>query len=393
MDSIQSTIAALDIGHQYIKGIVAFSRPENDEEGFSEIYGSIEKTSGYRKNGVIQKNKLENSLKLSLDSLVQESAHEITHADIIFSHPKLQFQKKSIRQNVSSPLTINSSWFQEKELILRDKINRIFPEKRVVHFEFVSLSIDNEEVSLDDQESHIVYKTVKTTFIFILAPSTFYEVLKESVDNVIESSTLKPSMIIYNNQLEEDEAHSGVIVCDVGHVITNVSLYKNGYLYDAEVLPFGAFNITNVISQILNISIKDAEKVQQDITNEIATIKKSDMLKIERKLKTDLKDMCKKHPIFKNAKTNVPYGMFLVGGGGGFHNMTKIFNAATGLHTERLMPQSSIQVDNTSYPDVAWSPIYSYVKYLVNNQSNEFWEKQNNTGFLSRFFNAITGQF
>ncbi len=85
---------------------------------------------------------------------------------------------------------------------------------------------------------------------------------------LLKNLRLKIAGIVYDGlasaqaMLSENELKTGGIVIDVGGRFTKVSIFKNGLLQRAVVIPIGGETITQDIAQCLKISIPEAERLK-----------------------------------------------------------------------------------------------------------------------------------
>ncbi|KAE9535478.1 cell division protein FtsA [Ursidibacter arcticus] len=86
--------------------------------------------------------------------------------------------------------------------------------------------------------------------------------------NAVERSKLKIDQIVFSglassySVLTEDEKELGVCLIDIGSGTMDVLVYTDGALRFSKVIPFGGYNITEYIANMLTTSRNDAENIK-----------------------------------------------------------------------------------------------------------------------------------
>ncbi|KAE9541956.1 cell division protein FtsA [Ursidibacter maritimus] len=89
-----------------------------------------------------------------------------------------------------------------------------------------------------------------------------------NLKNAVERSKLKIDQIIFSglassySVLTEDEKELGVCLIDIGSGTMDVLVYTDGALRYSKVIPFGGYNITDYIANMLTTSRNDAENIK-----------------------------------------------------------------------------------------------------------------------------------
>ncbi|MGX2955541.1 cell division protein FtsA [Ursidibacter sp. B-7004-1] len=89
-----------------------------------------------------------------------------------------------------------------------------------------------------------------------------------NLKNAVERSKLKIDQIVFSglassySVLTEDEKELGVCLIDIGSGTMDVLVYTDGALRFSKVIPFGGYNITEYIANMLTTSRNDAENIK-----------------------------------------------------------------------------------------------------------------------------------
>ncbi|MGY4674123.1 cell division protein FtsA [Ursidibacter arcticus] len=89
-----------------------------------------------------------------------------------------------------------------------------------------------------------------------------------NLKNAVERSKLKIEQIVFSglassySVLTEDEKELGVCLIDIGSGTMDVLVYTDGALRFSKVIPFGGYNITEYIANMLTTSRNDAENIK-----------------------------------------------------------------------------------------------------------------------------------
>jgi len=178
-----------------------------------------------------------------------------------------------------------------------------------------------------------------------------------SITNIIkciESAGIKIDGLVISCQalseviLSPEEMELGVILIDVGGSVTDISVYKNGWLHFYESVLIGGDHITNDISVGMKIPYADAERIKKDqelYVNDINNnIRKrvfiSEIIEVIEARAYEIMAMCRDVLNENKIEFNFGAGVVLTGGGIAYFDGNKqianeVFNLPVKVYPEK----------------------------------------------------------
>ena len=352
----------MNIDSTHIKTLVgSFNESAKESDPLFELQGTITQTRGISKKGIINDRKnLTYTISRALESASSFSGHEIDEVILSYTHPNITFLKKTVGlQDIKNKngIYITEKWLETQEEKIKNRIHATHKHKRCAYFEIVSLLVDGEEVVYDPYELTAT-ASLYITYTYILTPMAFIGTLIESVEQFTAIHTLHPAVVVNGKMLSDEEREHGIILCDIGPELTNVTVYKNGIIEGVRVFLFGDNTITNEIALLKKVSPEEAEQAKSDIKTEKTMLKKRDLQSIDKKigllLKKDLLPYIKEVDPTKK----FPNGIMLLGKGSLYPGIEKVVEKITGLHTFHTKPSYHIQSQQRT-AQIAWHTSYA----------------------------------
>ena len=361
-------IIAMNADNAHIKTLIGVcNEPTKETEPFFELQGSVTQTKGISKRGgITNKRNLTNAVGRALETAAAAAGYEINEIILSYTHPDTQFFKKTVGlQNIKDKegIYITEKWLEQQEERIKDKIYHTHKHKRIAHFEITSLLIDGEEVIYDPHE-FTATESIYITFTYLLVPIAFLGTLLESIEQFTTVYSLQPDLIANGALLSDVQKEQGVIICDIGPDLTNITVYKNGTMENARVFPFGDNTITTEIALLKKIPPEEAVREKESIASEESALKKRDLQSIDKKIAALIKKQVE--PYLKEIDTTkrFPNGIMLVGEGSLYPNIEKVVEKALGLHTFHAKPTYHVQTQQTT-EQIEWYTAYATLHSTV----------------------------
>ena len=388
-------IVAMDVGNAHTKILLgSFNEPINEASPFFELQGAVSRTKGVSKKGTINdKKKFVHSINRTLDDMTAFSGYDIDTVILSYTHPDMLFFKKTIgSQNIQNKdgIHITEKWLDAQKETIQKRIQRTHRHKRCTYFEIISLVVDGEEVIHDPYELTAT-KSLYITVIYLLVPATFIATLLESVEHFVTVRTLQPTAIANSALLTDEQKEQGIILCDVGGDITNVTAYRNGVIEGIRVIPFGGNHITAEIALLKKVLPEEAEQMKQEIQSKDATLKKQDIQRIDKKIGIMLKKELLSYVKELDSEKKFPNGIMLMGRGALYPNIHKIIEKIVGLHTFHTKTTHHAQSYQHTHQST-WHTAHAALYGVITKQGNNMTPYYKKTSFLQKitgFLHAI----
>jgi type IV pilus assembly protein PilM len=153
------------------------------------------------------------------------------------------------------------------------------------------------------------------------------------------------------------------LIVDVGARATNIILVENGIIFANRNVDFGGIEITQSLSDSLNISAERAEQIKKEqivIGNESMRV----MLPTVELLKGEIERIIASYK--KKSPSNVVNSIILSGGTGKLYGLDKLLAEHFGIQTVTGNPWSGVAFDQSLAPAVAQiGPTFSVVLGLA----------------------------
>ncbi len=179
----------------------------------------------------------------------------------------------------------------------------------------------------------------------VAARSAEVERLLEALGKLdIEPRTLPPAPLAYGQLVRNLEPEAPVLVVDIGHQRTNISLSQTGRPLAARTLSRGGHQITEAFQQAFHVSYHEAEQVKEqrafltteeaaegmdEVAKSIAAVTRDSMAQLTRELRLTV-------GLFAGQLGVQPARVFICGGTSLLHGMDQFIGAELQLPCERL---------------------------------------------------------
>ncbi|CAM5189461.1 Cell division protein FtsA OS=Ureibacillus acetophenoni OX=614649 GN=ftsA PE=3 SV=1 [Ureibacillus acetophenoni] len=254
----QEIYISLDIGSSSIKVLIG---EVNNEQLHVIGVGNV-KSSGVRKGAIVDINATVQSIRKAIDEA--ERMTGITINEVVLGIPANQ----TALQSVKGVVAVNS----DNREITDDDLERVIesaqvmsipPEREVVNLLPKQFIVDNLDEIKDPRGMIGIRLEMDATMI------TTSKTLLHNVLRCVERSGLKIREIYLQPlaagyfALTEDEKNQGTAFIDLGGGSTTISVFEDGLLTHAGVVPVGGEHITKDLAIILKTTTEYAEKIKK----------------------------------------------------------------------------------------------------------------------------------
>ncbi|MFY3793492.1 cell division protein FtsA [Ureibacillus sp. MALMAid1270] len=254
----QEIYISLDIGSSSIKVLIG---EVNNEQLHVIGVGNV-KSSGVRKGAIVDIDATVQSIRKAIDEA--ERMTGITINEVVLGIPANQ----TALQSVKGVVAVNS----DNREITDDDLERVIesaqvmsipPEREVVNLLPKQFIVDNLDEIKDPRGMIGIRLEMDATMI------TTSKTLLHNVLRCVERSGLKIREIYLQPlaagyfALTEDEKNQGTAFIDLGGGSTTISVFEDGLLTHAGVVPVGGEHITKDLAIILKTTTEYAEKIKK----------------------------------------------------------------------------------------------------------------------------------
>lgn len=246
---------SIDIGSDTIKFVVA----ELYKEKLHILHSSSIKSKGIRKGLIIDSNLMVNSIKDGIKVVCNDLGFQIKkvivnvpsyNAKFMYVTNKIEINEEVTTEDVNK--VIKSSVY--------GKIDSDYELVTVLPLEFVINESDSVEYPVGLKANTLEIKGIMIT---VPKKNIF------SVVSVMESAGLEVVDITLSglsdySEVKRDNIKNKVgAIINIGHDITNVSVFNKGKLMNTEVLQIGGHNVEKDIAYVFGINVIDARTIKE----------------------------------------------------------------------------------------------------------------------------------
>jgi cell division protein FtsA len=261
MVSRSPLVAAIDVGSYSTKVVIArriIKRGETTLEYELLGFGSAP-TSGIRRGVVINVDRAVESISQSVAKAEKEAGVEASQAVVSISGGHL----KSISSHGVVPIRSNQVKPTDIARVLESAQAVVIPHDREL------LHVLPQEYVVDDQFG--IKDPIGISGVRLSARVNLITVSSSSTENIlrcVNRSGFNVNSIIFSSLgtastiLNDQELNHGVCLIDLGAGTTDITVFKDGSLIFAAVLPFGGNHITNDVAAGLKTNLSAAEHIK-----------------------------------------------------------------------------------------------------------------------------------
>lgn len=248
---------ALDIGSSSIKVIIA----DVVYEKLNILGVGIVKTSAVKRGNIVDVEMASNDIKKAFDMAKKEANKDIRSIYVAVPSIHTHIKKGVVEISFDNKHDIDGRDIEE--LIEEAKILPLPREREVIQIIPDYYRIDDIE-HIKQPKGMTVHNTFEITGNRVLTSKTHLHTITKSIDKlkVDCNETFISSHTLGELLLNEEEKDYGSVIIDIGAGITTVSYYEDGILQLSHSIDLAGEDITKVISDVLNVSMKKAEEIK-----------------------------------------------------------------------------------------------------------------------------------
>ena len=247
--------AALDLGSSKITCIIAQSRSGGPVVLGAKHLGS----KGYRNGNIVDLEALQHGIATTIHEAEQAAGITLERITVSISCPQINAQTHS---NVLIPTKNSISESDLNKLQSQALQAASHTNQTIIHAIPLAYQIDDDLV-VSNPKGMLAHKIVQHSLIIALS-STLYDNIHSCISRChldLTSLTISPYASSFSC-LTDDELEQGSILIDMGGDTTSFSLFEQQKPMHIGVIPVGGNHVTSDISHVLEISLKDAERIK-----------------------------------------------------------------------------------------------------------------------------------
>ncbi len=365
-------LVAIDIGSSTIKAMIG----EWDDQKKLRILGvGIAESRGIRKGNILDMEEFKSNLDIALGDAERMTGDQVSHICLGVSGIHIDITRKSgivavagldvVEEDVNRALDMSQNGVD----LMNRTILKVIPE---------SFALDLEN-GIKNPVGMSGKKLEVRSHIISIGANTLSNIKKWVLDVGVEIMDTYPNIIACGEaMLSRRQKELGVVAVDIGSSATNISVYEEGALIYAAVVPIGGEHVTSDLALGLRISIDTAERLKleygdlsfgegmkPDYDEEIDLTKLSniDTITVSRKFMNDI-IRARYEEIFHHITMELkqvgrdgmlPEGAVLTGGGAKMRNLADLARDYLRLPACIGVPEQVDGISGTSISD----PIYT----------------------------------
>lgn len=246
---------SIDIGSDTIKFVVA----ELYKEKLHILHSSSIKSKGIRKGLIIDSNLMVNSIKDGIKVVSNDLGFQIKKVIVNVPSYNAKFMYVTNKIEINEEITTEDINKVIKSSVY-GKIDSDYELVTVIPLEFVINESDSVEYPVGLKANTLEIKGIMIT---VPKKNIF------SVVSVMESAGLEVVDITLSglsdySEVKRDNIKNKVgAIINIGHDITNVSVFNKGKLMNTEVLQIGGHNVEKDIAYVFGINVIDARTIKE----------------------------------------------------------------------------------------------------------------------------------
>lgn len=255
---VSNTLTTIDIWSSKIRTIIwYFDKEQNDDLHILGIW--VAESKAMRKGNILDMEEFKNNLDASLEEAEKMAWEQVSSACICFNTSGLEVTKSKGIISISG------------NEITEDDVDRAIEKSKSglesANREILKVVPESFTVDMDEGIKNPIWMSARkleiTANIFSMNLSVLTNIRKAVSDIGIEVYDVYPNLLASpEGVLTKRQKELGVVCVDIGASTTGVSVYENGVLKHAAVIPLGGDNVTNDIALWLRTSTTIAERIK-----------------------------------------------------------------------------------------------------------------------------------
>ncbi|MBR6332263.1 MAG: cell division protein FtsA [Dehalococcoidales bacterium] len=251
-------LAALDVGSSKICCITA----DTDGTDLRILGVGVSQSAGIMKGQVTNQDAAKSAIKKAVKMAEQAAGYRINRALVNVTG------RNVVSYNNRGVVAVNN----HKQVITEDDVDRVLEvvkqtdnndeENTLLHLIPLQYAVDKQEGVKNPIGMHGFRLDVDAHII----NASYSDI--ENLTKSVNGAGINVNQLIFNPLasaeavLSEDEKQSGVIMADIGASITDVAIYKDGYIIRTAAIPVGGASVTHDIAVGLNVPEDFAEMLK-----------------------------------------------------------------------------------------------------------------------------------
>ena len=245
---------SIDIGSDTIKFVVA----ELYKEKLHILHSSSIKSKGIRKGLIIDSNLMVNSIKDGIKVVSNDLGFQIKKVIVNVPSYNAKFMYVTNKIEINEEITTEDINKVIKSSVY-GKIDSDYELVTVLPLEFVINESDSVEYPIG-----LKANTLEIKGIMITVPKNIFSVVSVMESAGLEVVDITLSGLSDYSEVKRDNIKNKVgAIINIGHDITNVSVFNKGKLMNTEVLQIGGHNVEKDIAYVFGINVIDARTIKE----------------------------------------------------------------------------------------------------------------------------------
>lgn len=248
---------ALDLGSSSIKVIIA----DVVYEKLNILGVGIVKTNAIKRGNIVDVASASRDIEKALEIAKNEANKDIRSLYVAVPSVHTHIKRSVAEINIDNKHDIDGRDIEE--VVEEVKILPLPREREVVQVIPDYYRVDDIE-QIKQPKGMTAHNTFEITGNRVLTSKTHLHTIYKSIEKlkVDCNETFLTSHSLGELLLSEDERNYGSVIIDIGAGLTTVSYYEDNILQLSQSIDLAGDDITRVISDVLNVSLKKAEEIK-----------------------------------------------------------------------------------------------------------------------------------
>ncbi|MDD5213647.1 MAG: cell division protein FtsA [Candidatus Gracilibacteria bacterium] len=256
--SFDNIITSIDIGGSKIKTVIG-RFDENDKNKFAVLGVGVVSSNAIRKGNILDMDEFKQNLDKSLEEAERMAGEQVAGAYISFNSSSIEVVNNKGIIAVSGDEIKNDDIIRVLDMA-RNGVE--LPNREILKVIPDSFTVDLEE-GIKSPVGMTARKLEVRANIFSIGTNVLNNIKKAISDVGIEVLDIYPNIISApEGVLTKRQKELGVVCIDIGSSTTGISVYEEGSLKFASIIPMGGDSVTNDIALGIRTSIDTAEKLK-----------------------------------------------------------------------------------------------------------------------------------
>ena len=258
--SYDDPIGVIELGDNNLKCLIFKINENNKSEVLSS---SITPSEGIHNNLVVNLKKASNAIRQSISMTEKKAKVSLKRINVIFEQPDFLCTNFSKKKKIDGA-KINRQDIEfllkeaKKQLTLNDK------NQSIIHIFNYNYIVDGN--SFVEEPIDVFADTLSHEITFITIPKNNLKNINQAfidcdieIDRLISNTFALGAKLLSNKNL-----HSGSAIINLANNKVSLGIFKNLALIHSITIPIGINHITNDISRVCSLSLKESEKIRNN---------------------------------------------------------------------------------------------------------------------------------